>query len=162
MRAILYTLSLLILWLLMSGVYEPLTIGFGVLSAILVVWIIAKLGILGTRRLSDEVSLFKFCKYIFWLIIEIGKADWAVTKVILSPKQVVRQRLLSVPASQQSDFGKMLYANSITITPGTITVETEPNQFIIHALTDAAADLSALEEMGNRVCSIENRDGEPM
>lgn len=97
-------------------------------------------------------------KYLIWLTVEIGKADWAVTKVILSPNSLKRQRLIKVPANQHTDFGKMLFANSITITPGTVTVETESDQMIVHALTDEAADLTALGDMGNRVCAIEARD----
>ncbi len=140
----------------MSGVYEPLTIGFGVISSLLCTWIMSRLGILGSKGIAGDVGVLKFIKYLFWLTIEIGKTDWAVTKVILSPKLTTRQRLITVPASQQSDFGKMLFANSITITPGTITVETEPDHFIIHALTDEAADHDALTDMGRRVCNIEH------
>ncbi len=121
----------------------------------LCVWILSRLEILGKTGITHDVSLVRFSRYLFWLVVEIGKADWAVTKVILSPKLPNSQRLLLVPARQGSDFGKMMFANSITITPGTITVETEPNHFIVHALTDEAADLEALAIMGNQVCAIE-------
>jgi len=156
-RAVLLTLGLFVLWLLMSGIYEPLTIGFGAASSILCVWIISRLEILGKRGITRDVSLFRFFRYLFWLVVEIGKADLAVTKVILAKTLPKRQRLIFVPAKQRSDFGKMMFANSITITPGTITVETEPDHFIVHALTDEAADLDALANMGDRVCEIEQK-----
>ena len=138
----------------MSGVYKPLIIIFGALSSMLCVWIVYKLEL---TKADPNLKLrpVALVKYLFWLTIEIGKADWAVTKVILSPKSLKRQRLIGVPAGQSSDFGKMLFANSITITPGTVTVETETEQFIVHALTDEAADFRALNNMGARVCAVE-------
>ena len=156
-RAFLPTLGLLALWLLMSGVYEPLIIGFGVLSSLLCVWIIARLEILTPHGFFNGINPIGLIRYLFWLTVEIGKADWAVTKVILSADLPDRQRLILVPARQRSDVGKMLFANSITITPGTVTVETEADHFIVHALTDEAADHDALAEMGARVCNTEHK-----
>jgi len=60
-----------------------------------------------------------------------------------------------VPATQITDLGKAIFANSITITPGTVTVETESDHFIVHALTDEAADMSALKKMDHNVSSME-------
>lgn len=154
-RLLLLIGGLFALWLLMSGVYLPLTIGFGLLSSILCVWLIAALGLINKRALYRELYPVRCLRYVFWLIVEIGKADWAVAKVILSSVLPKEQRLIAVPASQRTDFGKMLFANSITITPGTITVETESDHFIVHALTAEAADMSGLEHMGNKVCDLE-------
>jgi len=69
-----------------------------------------------------------------------------------NPRQADAQ---STTARQKSDLAKVLFANSITITPGTVTVETESDQLIVHALTDEAADHAALEDMGKRVCQLE-------
>jgi multicomponent Na+:H+ antiporter subunit E len=95
--------------------------------------------------------------YLFWLSAEIGKANWAVTKVILSPRLRLSQRMITVPANQATDVGRVTFANSITLTPGTITVETENHSFLVHALTDDAADMEALTDMGARVSAVENR-----
>ena len=143
------------LWLLMSGIYKPLVIGLGVFSALLCTWIVNRLGLLKLNGFFEEFALFRVIRYSFWLVIEIGKADWAITKVILSPELPKRQRLIHVPAEQRTEHGKMMFGNSITITPGTVTVETEPDYFIVHALTDEAADKRALAAMGAKVCSIE-------
>jgi len=95
--------------------------------------------------------------YLFWLTAEIGKANWAITKVILSPRMKLQQRMINVPASQKTDVGRVTFANSITLTPGTITVETEKNGFLVHALTNDAADYAALADMGKRVTAVEDR-----
>lgn len=154
--------GLFALWLLMSGVYKPLIIGFGVISSVLCVWIIKRLGLIDNRAAYEEMHVFGTLKYVFWLIVEIGKADWAVTKLIISSNVDVQQRLISVPVTQKSDLAKMLFANSITLTPGTVTVETETEQLIVHALTDEAANPDALEDMGSRVSALEKPvAGEP-
>lgn len=155
MRAAVPVIGLFCLWLLMSGIYKPLIIGFGAISSILCIWIINRLGLLEKKNLLQQFRPVSGLRYLFWLIVEIGKADWAVAKVILAKQMPSQQRLIGVPARQKSDIAKVLFANSITITPGTVTVETESYQLIVHALTDEAADLAALDDMGTRVCRLE-------
>ncbi|MDA8870834.1 Na+/H+ antiporter subunit E [Rhizobiaceae bacterium] len=145
----------MILWLAMSGIYDNgLILGLGVFSCALCVWITARLGLLGSG-LGADLEFAGAVKYIGWLMVEIGRADWAVTKLILAPELPKRQRLIHVPCEQTSDIGRALFANSITITPGTVTVETEADYFIVHALSDEAADMAALTAMGAQVSRIE-------
>lgn len=139
----------------MSGIYKPLIIGLGVFSCVLSAWLVRRLGLLDSETPSGTLSPLRLLRYLCWLVVEIGKADWAVVKVILAPSLPRSQRLLRIPAKQQTDLGKMLFGNSITITPGTVTVETEPDTFIVHALTDEAADLDTLAAMGDRVAALE-------
>lgn len=140
----------------MSGIYDnPLIIAFGLLSCALCTWVVFRLGLVTKTAAPVGVRIWNFTKYVAWLIVEIGKADWAVTKVIVSKQLPKRQRLIKVPSNQKGEFAKTLFANSITITPGTVTVETESDHFIVHALTDESADLAALEAMGHRVCETE-------
>lgn len=139
----------------MSGIYKPLIVGLGVFSSLLSAWLVNRLGLLDSKTPSEAFFPFRLVRYLFWLIVEIGKADWAVTKVILAPTLPRDQRLIRIPARQRTELGKMLFGNSITITPGTVTVETEPDTFIVHALTDEAADLDTLDAMGARVAALE-------
>ena len=156
LRALALFVSLLVLWLLMSGIFDNgLILGLGVLSCGLSVWITHRLGLLKGNEAGPALQIFPGLRYIAWLLVEIGRADWAVTKIILAQGLPVRQRLLKVPCQQSTDIGRALFANSITITPGTITVETELDCFIVHALSDEAADMGALNGMGARVSRIE-------
>ena len=155
MRAIMQILGLFALWLIMSGIYKNLIIGFGAISVILCVWIIFRLGLVDDKGILQRFHFFAGLCYLFWLTVEIGKADWAVAKVILSKVMPSRQRLIGVPANQRSDIAKVLFANSITITPGTVTVETESDHLIVHALTDESADMAGLADMGARICALE-------
>lgn len=158
LRLLLIFITLFALWLAMSGIYDsPLILALGVVSCVLCVWIIHRLGLVFPTAPLGALRPLAALRYIFWLTVEIGKADWAVAKVILSPELPRRQRLIKVDCRQSTDIGRALFANSITITPGTVTVETEDDCFIVHALTDEAADLNALNDVGARVAAIEVR-----
>ncbi len=145
------------LWLLLSGFYDnSLLLGFGVISCVVCVYIAARMEVVDHESVPLQLKL-GIVPYLFWLTAEIGKANWAITKVILSPRIKLQQRMINVPASQKTDVGRVTFANSITLTPGTITVETEKNGFLVHALTNDAADHAALADMGNRVSAVEDR-----
>ncbi|MEM8749392.1 MAG: Na+/H+ antiporter subunit E [Pseudomonadota bacterium] len=147
------------LWLLMSGIYDnPLILAMGVFSCGLTVWIVDRLEFNVAEQDKISFHIHRLARYLFWLVVEIGKADWAVTKVILSKELPKDQSLIHVSANQQSDVMRMVFANSITITPGTVTVEAFDQTLLVHALTPEAADKTALNEMGARVCRIEKQN----
>ncbi|MEM1039784.1 MAG: Na+/H+ antiporter subunit E [Pseudomonadota bacterium] len=148
---------MLALWLVMSGIYKPIVVALGVASCALTVVIVARLKLLD-KPVYNDMRGFALINYVFWLLVEIGKADWAITKVILGNPDAVRHRFIEVPAKQRTDLGKMLFANSITITPGTVTVQTAGDRFYVHALTDEAAEPEGLADMGARVCRLERND----
>lgn len=145
------------LWLLLSGFYDnSLLLGFGVISCVVCVYIAARMEVVDHESVPLQLKV-GIVGYLFWLTAEIGKANWAITKVILSPRMNLQQRMINVPANQKTDVGRVTFANSITLTPGTITVETEKNGFLVHALTNDAADYAALADMGERVTAVEDR-----
>ncbi|MDG2404566.1 MAG: Na+/H+ antiporter subunit E [Paracoccaceae bacterium] len=147
---------LMVLWLLMSGMFKPMLIGFGLISVVLVMVIVRRMDRVDGDRLDVHLSPLKSLTYIGWLLVEIAKSNWAVTKIILSPKMVMRQHMLDVPYSQKSDLAQVIFSNSITLTPGTISVETEQDTFLVHALAYAPNDDMKLSDMDRRVTAIEN------
>jgi multicomponent Na+:H+ antiporter subunit E len=150
-------LGLFGLWLLLSGFFDnTLLLGLGVVSCVICVYIASRMEVVDHESVPLQLKFGVF-GYLFWLSAEIGKANWAVTKVILSPRIRLQQRMITVPADQETDVGRVTFANSITLTPGTITVETEHHSFLVHALTTDAADLDALGDMGARVSAVESR-----
>ncbi len=146
---------LMALWLLMSGIFTPLLIGLGLISTLAVVGIARRMQLFNNDPSGTVLGPTSLISYLFWLVVMVLKADWAVLKVIFSRKMRLKQRLIRVSATQNSDIGKVVFANSITLTPGTITVETEGNHFLVHALNDEAADLVGLKEMDARVTALE-------
>jgi len=146
------------LWLLMSGVYKPLVVILGAGSVLVTVWVVRRMDSEDGDQLRIELSPLKFTGYILWLLVEIAKANWAVTKTILSPKMPIRQHMFKVPFTQKTDLGQVIFANSITLTPGTITIETEDDEFLVHAVSYSGDDLEALADMDARVTAME-REG---
>lgn len=107
-------------------------------------------------RETYPVHLSKFLpRYWLWLIKEIVLANIDVTKRILSPRLPVNPQLFRVKASQHNDLGKVIYANSITLTPGTVTVDIDGDEFVVHALSDATKDDLESGEMDRRVSALE-------
>ena len=150
------TLILVALWLLMSGLWDkPLILIFGVISILITLYAVHRMIKADDEGLPFPVHPLKLFGYLCWLMVEIAKSNLAVTKVILSGEQPQRQKLLLTPATQAADINRVIYANSITLTPGTVTVETEDEQFLVHALDFGDGDRESLEDMDRRVTAIE-------
>ena len=149
---------LFVLWITLSGIYKPILLALGLGSTALVVAIAGRLGILDSEGVPITVRFGRMARYLVWLLVEVLKADWAVTRIILAPEPNLSQQLLRVPVTTRTDLGKVVYANSITLTPGTITVETAGDHFYVHALADEFADMDALAGMNDRVCGAEGRN----
>ncbi len=150
-------ITLFALWLLMSGLFKPLLIGLGIGSVLTVVYVTWRMDQEDGDHATLELSPIRFLRYFFWLMGEIARANWTVTKIILSRDMPTRQHLFKVPASQKGDLAKVVYATSITLTPGTITVETEGDSFFVHALCFADTTKDELADMDARVAATEPR-----
>jgi len=148
------------LWLLLSGVYKPLTISLGVLSTLGVVFIINRMDSIDGDRIEIRLKPLAFLSYQGWLMVEIAKASLAVTKIVLSPSMPIKQHMFSVPYTQKTDLGQVIFANSITLTPGTVTIETEPGKFLVHAVDYSTDDKDALADMDRRVTACEKASKE--
>lgn len=156
-RALFTTLTLFALWLLMSGIYKPMIVWLGLASAVITVFVVRRMDAMADEK-SLEIRLkpFSTIGYWIWLMVEIAKANWAVTKLILSPQMPLNRHLFTIPCTQKTDLGKTIFANSITLTPGTISVETEDGSFLVHAVSYSNDDLAALADMNARVTAIES------
>jgi len=139
----------------MSGIYHGLVLIFGAASVLLVLWVIRRMDQADGDQIEVALKPLAYTGYILWLFWEIAKANWVVTKIILSPAMPIRQHLFSVPCSQRTDLGQVIFANSITLTPGTISVETEPGCFLVHAVAYSPSDIDALADMDARVTATE-------
>ena len=155
MKKIVTFIFLAFLWLLMSGLYKTLIIIFGAVSVVLVMFFIQRMAENDGYEIKSHLTFFKTLKYFGWLFIEVVKSNWEVSKILLSQTIQVNQKFIETPASQKSDLAKVLFANSITLTPGTVTVETEDKGFIVHALNVTDTSLDELKSMNEKVSSIE-------
>ncbi len=154
-QGIIAALGLVALWLLMSGLYKTLILIFGTISVLLTLYTINRMDKVDGHKLGYDIGVFATIKYLLWLMVEIAKSNWAVTKVILSGKMPDNQKMFEVPVTQKSEIAQVVFANSITLTPGTVTVESEDDNFIVHALDFGEGDMDALGDMDTRVSAIE-------
>ena len=148
---LLYGGFLLLLWLLLSGHFEPLLLGLGMASVGLTIYLMRRMDILDHESVPIHLSaqLPGYFAYIFW---EITKSNIDVLKRILSwDKHAVSPRFDELPLPQKTDIGRAIYANSITLTPGTVSVELTEDKVIVHALAKDIADQLATGEMARAI-----------
>ena len=144
-------------WLLMSGIMTPLLIGLGVASCILVLIITTRMDIVDHESAPIHLT-WRSILYLPWLTWEIIKANIDVARVVLHPKLPISPTLIHVKPTQTSDLALVIYANSITLTPGTISVDVDHGDILVHAITrDAAAGLEN-GEMDQRVTQVAGED----
>lgn len=128
-------------WLALSGHYTPFLIAVGAACSALCVIAASRLGLVDAEGHPTHL-LSRALTYFPWLIWEIVKSAWAVTKIILHPKLPISPTMTVVDASQRTAAGIVTYGNSITLTPGTITTDIKGNRLTVHALVrDGALDL---------------------
>ena len=108
-------------WLLLSGFFEMLLIAFGVGSCLLVLFIARRMDVID--REGHPIHLgWRAVLYWVWLGWEIVKANIDVARRVIDPKLPIHPVLIRLKTSQKSELGQVIYANSITLTPGTVTI----------------------------------------
>lgn len=147
---------LLAFWLLLSGYFTPFLVAAGVGSALAVVALARRMDVVDPEGHPIHVWRIVF-SYWPWLMKEIVKSAWDVSRLILHPKLPISPTLVRFRPSQKTAVGLVTHANSITLTPGTITIEASHDEFLVHALTRAGADAVVDSEMDRRVAALEGR-----
>lgn len=138
----------------MSGFWVPFILCLGVASVIATVLISRRMDVIDHEGQPLHLS-WKIGFYWAWLLKEIFKSAVDVSKVIVKRKMPIHPAMVPIKASQRTEMGHVIYANSITLTPGTITVTLENGDMVIHALTKEAADGLLTGDMDRRVTAIE-------
>lgn len=138
-HALFLGIGLFAVWLLLSGHFEPMLIVLGLLSCLGVVFISRRMDVVDREGVPVHLT-FGPLWYWPWLVWEIVKANIDVTKRILSPTLNISPTMVRLKVSQKSDLALVIYANSITLTPGTVSVDVEPGEILVHALSHEAAE----------------------
>ena len=148
-----------IIWLLLSGYFDALLLGFGLLSCLLSVWTAAAMGIID--REGHPIHLLpRTLTYWPWLLYQIVMANIDVTRRILDPKLPISPTMVRIDGRRFSDLGMVVYANSITLTPGTLATSLNDNEIEIHSLTREGAAKVKRGTMGRWVDALV-RDSDP-
>jgi len=148
-------LLLMAVWLLNSGHYTRLIMSFGVASCLLVVWLSRRMGIVDEEGMPFHL-LHRLPMYLPWIAKEVVKSNLDVARRILAlGRPDVSPRLFEASTTQHSDVGRVLYANSITLTPGTVSIRVHGTKITVHAIADEVADDLLEGEMDRRVTRLE-------
>lgn len=138
----------------MSGHYNVLTLSLGAASIVFTIYIAHRMDVVDHEAQPLHFTL-KFLRYQLWLIKEIIVANITVVKHVWLGNDTISPTMTTITASQKTDVGKVIYANSITLTPGTVTVHLDGDQIMVHALlSESIADLHS-GEMDRRVKELE-------
>ena len=144
------------LWLLLSGHYTVLLLAVGAAAAALAVAVAVRMDVVDHE--GHPVELWpRIVPYWGWLMVEIVRGNMDVSRRILSPSMSIEPELFRFQASQRSDLAQVVHANSITLTPGTVTVAADDGTFAVHALSRAAAESVRTGNMDRRVTTLEDR-----
>ncbi|MEE2658024.1 MAG: Na+/H+ antiporter subunit E [Candidatus Latescibacterota bacterium] len=142
-------------WLLWSGYYQALTMAFGAASCLFVVWISRRMYVADHEAHPVHIAI-GLLTYVPWLAWAIIKSNLDVALRLLNPGKLnISPRMVRIQVSQKSDLGKVIYANSITLTPGTVTMAVEENEFLVHTLTQEAEDDLRSGEMDGKCTRLE-------
>ena len=134
-----------------------LLLGFGGVSVLTVLAISQRMD-----RIAEAPRLYTLglrpLGYVPWLFWEIVKANLAVARLILDPALPIAPRVVRVQANQKTALGQTIFANSITLTPGTLSLEVAGGSILVHALTAESAEGVLDGSMNRRVARLEGGD----
>ena len=145
------------LWLLLSGHYDPWFMMLGTASVALSFWLASRMHVVDQEG-APHTLLVRAAIYLPWLMREVIRSNVDVARRILTPSLPISPRTFTIRASQRTAVGRVLYANSITLTPGTVTIDVRDNELEIHALTSESAEEVRAGRMDRRVTQVEGAD----
>ena len=140
------------IWLLLSGHYDPLLLILGVLSCVTCLYVTWKAKFIDEEGLPLHL-LIRLPIYTLWLFKEIIKANIDTAKIIIINNPDPQN--FRVKSSQKTEAGKVTYANSITLTPGTVTTILDGDILEVHALSSDMADDVKSGVMDKKVSCLE-------
>ena len=125
----------LLFWSVLSENIKGQTLSIGIVISLLVV-ILNKELIFSNRQLNFRKNFVRWISYAILLIKEILVSNFNVAKIVLSPQIVISPEVVTIKTKIKSDFHKTIFANSITLTPGTLTISMDKDKVIIHCLKE--------------------------
>ncbi len=146
-------LLLFALWLMLSGHYNILLLSFGAASTLITLYLSSRMSVIDHEGHPVHLT-WRTLKYLPWLFSKIISSNLDVARRILIGKSAISPTHTWIDCQQTTDLGKVIYANSITLTPGTIAINIRDNKIEIHALTAEAVKDLQTGEMDRKVAEI--------
>ncbi|MDI1472247.1 MAG: Na+/H+ antiporter subunit E [Thermodesulfovibrio sp.] len=158
-REIVTFLILFLLWLIFSGMFDAFHLALGVVSCLIVTLISGDLIFQNERFTMNHIKEgIRFIKYLPWLIYQIILANIHVAYLVLHPKMPIEPIIIAYKAKLKRDISKVVFSQSIILTPGTITMDIVDDTFIVHCISKKVADDLFTGEMEQRIADVFERE----
>ena len=158
--SLLLALSLFVFWTILSGKFDLLHLGAGAIASLMIALSTSRLlfmppaiGATVNQPLSG-LRWIRIFSYLPWLLLEISKSSLQIAYLALQPRLAIDPRLVRFKAHQPHTLARLILANSITLTPGTVTIDVDGDEFLVHALTEGTARSIELGKMQKRVTKL--------
>ncbi|PID62355.1 MAG: hypothetical protein CSB44_03945 [Gammaproteobacteria bacterium] len=150
------TLTLIVAWVLLSGIWKSQFIVLGIISIAIVIWLSLHMGVLTHRGEPIYFRFFAIVRYWAWLMKQIFISNVDVTRRIWSRDMHIKPAIRRIEPSPYTELGRVIYANSITLTPGTTAINFTPEgEVVVHALHEDALEELEGGEMARHVTITE-------
>ena len=158
MKSIITSLVLLaIFWLMLSGHYTGLILGFGAVSCIFTIWIAHRMDIFDHEGQPIQNLSPRLLTYYVWLAKEIVISSLTVAKMIVIDGARVKPEVVDLPVDGMNDLEKVIYANSITLTPGTLTIDVDDDWLRVHTVRSDLLESLQQGVMADKVRNISRK-----
>ena len=155
MRFVLTALIMFVFWIFLSGEFSFILLLSGIISSLLVSYISHDLLIGNGDMKLGFIRTIRFIRFLPWLLWQIVLANIDLALRTLHPKMPINPMLINFKNNLKTDLGMVILANSITLTPGTVTIDVNENEFLVHVISEKAAQSLISGEMQARVKKIE-------
>ncbi len=141
-------------WLLLSGHYTPLLLTLGAISCVLVVFVARRMDVVDHEGLPLQIG-GRFMLYLPWLLWEIFKSNVVMARIVLDPRLPIDPKLGRYPLPYRTDLGRVIFGNSVTLTPGTVTTSIDGDTIEVHVLRGTGFGTDDDDPMIRRVRWVE-------
>jgi multicomponent Na+:H+ antiporter subunit E len=155
-RMLILALLLIAAWVLWSGYLKPLLLGLGALSCLLTIWVVKRMGYFDEENFAFHYD-WRLLGFWVWLSREVVLSSIEVARVVLRRNIDVEPKLVDIDGSGLGPVDLALLGNSITLTPGTLTLDVYEGRLLVHALTPEGAESLRRGEMQRRVAALRKR-----
>ena len=145
----------IVFWLVLSGHFEPLLLSLGAVSVALVCWLTWRADLFDSQHLTAR-RILRLPGYLAWLGTDVLRSAVAVTRMAWAPRFTPEPVVEFTPLPPMSPLGQATYANSITFTPGTLSLDIEDDRIQVHSLDPAGVSELRTGAMVGRVERLED------
>lgn len=142
-----------IAWLLWSGIYKPLLLGLGAVSVVITLIFAVRMKFFDHAEGLGRMAV-RLPGYWLWLLKEILLSSIQVARVVLSPSLPIEPRTVKIMSQPGEELPQVILGNSITLSPGTITIDIDENELLVHCISEAGAKDMESGEVLRRIARL--------